>query len=124
MCVAENGQQNGAATRLPRRERISGHCWGKRRSDPHPGNPDSCAGVTAYCSLMTVRYDISCGRLSPESVPTRYSVLAASVCRIGEGFCARGPATEVEQAPNDVFGPEAARHADLDRRTGRAIEEI
>src|SRR6478609_3569038 len=27
---------------------------------------------------MTVRYDISCGRLSPESVPTRYSVPAAA----------------------------------------------
>src|ERR1051326_4138685 len=55
-----------------------GHCWGKRRIDAHPGNPDSCARVTPYCSFVTVRYDISCGKLSPESVPTRYSVLAAA----------------------------------------------
>src|SRR6185295_2546187 len=65
----------------------NGHCWGKRRIGVYPANPDSCAGVTVYCSFMTVRYDISCGRLSPEFVPTRYSVpVAAVVAAIGEGF--------------------------------------
>ena len=36
---------------------------------------------------MTVRYDISCGRLSPAFVPTKYSVPVAAVdAAIGEGF--------------------------------------
>src|SRR5882762_6855344 len=28
---------------------------------------DSCAGVTPYCSVLPVEYDISCGRLDPLS---------------------------------------------------------
>jgi hypothetical protein len=27
--------------------------------------PDSCIGVTAYCSLSVVGYDISCGSFNP-----------------------------------------------------------
>ena len=54
------------ATRLPRRFARMAISWGKRRTYAHPWNPDSCAGVTRYCSFVTGRYDISCGGLSPE----------------------------------------------------------
>ena len=29
-------------------------------------DPDSCAGVTAYCSVLDVGYDISCGSSDPK----------------------------------------------------------
>src|SRR2546421_12509983 len=92
----------------------------------HPVNPDSCTGVTVYSSFVTVRYDISCGRLSPEFVPTRYSVRTATRSPgVGRGFrTGHRPQRKSGAEPNDLFGPKAPRVADLDRRSGRASEEI
>src|ERR1044072_1691453 len=60
------GQRGSTATHLPPRAAKGVLSWGPRGCHAHPGTPDSCARVTAYCSFVTVRYDISCGGLSPE----------------------------------------------------------
>src|ERR1043165_2250796 len=64
--------------------------WGQRGCHAHPGKPDSCAGVTAYCSFVTARYDISCGGVSPEFMcATRACVRRRCGCRAGELDSAR-----------------------------------
>src|SRR5947209_14329862 len=59
-----------------------GTLLGKTEDGCASGTPRLLAGVTAYCSILTIRYDISCGGLSPEFGPTRYRVrTAAGACR-------------------------------------------
>lgn len=51
---------------------------------------ESCAGVTPYCSLWAVRYDISCGSLNFEFL--RYGLTLVALVRRAraKGFCQQG----------------------------------
>ena len=73
---------------------------------------------------MTVRYDISCGRPSPEFVPQGIACLWQRSIAATERDSASGADHAVELEANDVCGPESGPNAGLDRRTGRALKKL
>jgi hypothetical protein len=57
--TAKGCQHGLRVARSACRHRLGGHWWGKHGWE----SADSCARVLAYCSLVAVEYDISCGGL-------------------------------------------------------------
>src|SRR6476646_9176547 len=71
---------------------------------------DSCAGVTPYCSLWAVGYDISCGSsdpLSPTVRRTRSGALAAP--GEGQGILPAGIVTDLASRRRPIFGRRNAK---------------
>ena len=116
-----------ADTVIPHADNIAANCT--RATEHVDEGGELCAGVTPYCSVLAVGYDISCGSIHPPSlIVWRRRSSAVNATGEGQGILFMG-IFEVGIAASPPGSGDAARREEYDdgidlvRRSRQAVEE-